>query len=60
LFKGNINSVLHKALGAVSSLATVLANMVGELFDDPRRYGVLLKLLPHPAKLDNRKEAMAF
>jgi hypothetical protein len=60
LFKGNINSVVHKAFGAVSSLATVLANMDGELFDDPRLYGVLLKLLPHPAKLDNRKGAMAF
>ena len=52
--------MVHKAFGAVSSLATVLANMVGELFDDQRRYDVLLKLLPHPAKLDNRKEAMAF
>ena len=58
LFKGNINSLVHKALGSVSSLATVLANMVGELFDDPRRYGVLLKLLPHSAELDNLKRAM--
>jgi hypothetical protein len=59
LFKSNISTVMRKAFGAVLGMATVAAGMVDELFDDPGRYGMLLKLLPRSAELDNRERAIA-
>ena len=59
LFKPNISTVMHKAFGAVLGLATVAARMVDERFDDPGRYGMLLKLLPRSAELDNLERAIA-
>ena len=56
LFHANIRSVLRKAFGPVSGLATALAKMAGEPFDDPTHYAVLLNLLrPHADPLSRRR-----
>lgn len=58
LFHANIRSVLRKAFGAVPGLATALAKMDGEPFDDPTHYAVLLNLLRPSADPLSRRRAM--
>lgn len=58
LFHANIRSVLRKAFGPVSGLATALAKMDGEPLDDPTHYAVLLNLLRPNADPLSRKRAM--
>jgi hypothetical protein len=58
LFHANIRAVLRKAFGPVSGLATALAKMDGEPFDDPTHYDVLLNLLRPSADTLSRKRAM--
>jgi hypothetical protein len=59
LFHANIRSVLRKAFGQAPGLATALAKMDGEPFDDPGHYDVLLRLLQPSTDPDRRKRALA-
>lgn len=59
VFHANIRSVLRKAFGPVSGLATALGKMDGEPFDDPTHYAVLLNLLRPSADPLSRKRALA-
>ena len=58
LFHANIRSVLRRAFGPVSGLATALSKMDGEPLDDPTHYAVLLNLLRPSADPLSRKRAM--
>ena len=58
LFHANIRAVLRRAFGPVSGLATALAKMDGEPFDDPTHYTVLLNLLRPSADPLSRRRAM--
>lgn len=58
LFHANIRAVLRKAFGPISGLATALAKMDGEPFDDPTHYAVLLNLLRPNADPLSRKRVM--
>jgi hypothetical protein len=51
--------VLRKAFGQAPGLATALAKMDGEPFDDPGHYDVLLRLLQPSTDPDRRKRALA-